>query len=254
MSARKKYDFIIPIGWGCLNAHNLRKNKLQRESLPFDWLRTPSLSQVNDLLKTHFQNFLRKENLKFIKSNGDANIYRDLKTNVEYWHDFMIGEDFETSYQRNYKKYQRRINRMYHHIKHSQTVLWVRIERIFPNLEKTDDKYIFIKEQLPKEQVIENFAELQKLYPNKEFNLLLIYTYDEPREIKQYNLTPAIRVWEIYNDEKLGWQGDTAIIAKILAPYDLTVKAKIRYGINTLIFKIKKLFGMKTYHKMKKIK
>lgn len=249
MRKTKKYDFIIPIGWGCLNAHNLRLNKLQRESLPFDWIWISSIKQVSTLLKNNFQDFLLKENLQFIKSNGDADVYRDSHNAIEYWHDFMVGEEFEASYLRNYQKYQRRIKRMFHHIQKAHKILWVRIERIFPNQEKTDDKYMFIKETLPEEQVIEEFKEIQNLYPHKQCDMLLLYTYDTPCDKKEYDITPFIHVCEFYNDESLGWQGDMPAITKILSPYALTIKSRIKYGMNTLAYRAKKLLFSRKFNK-----
>ncbi|MBR1605825.1 MAG: hypothetical protein IJ660_06955 [Alphaproteobacteria bacterium] len=238
--SQKKYDFIIPIGWGCLNTHNLRLNKLQRESLPFDWIWFEGIPVVTHYIKTKFSEFMKKENLLFLRHNGDADIYRDIHDKSEFWHDFMIGETFEKAYDRNYQKYQRRISRLFYHINRAHSVLWVRYVRIFPNQEKTEEQFMFEKEQLSDEQVIEEFRELQNLYPEKKFNLLLIYTYNEPHHKQEYDLTPDIHVCEFYNDERLGWKGNEQVIAEILQNYDLTYSAKIYYALNTLFFKIKK--------------
>lgn len=237
---KKKYDFIIPIGWGCLNAYNLRKNKLQRESLPFDWIWIPDIYLVTKLLSSRFQNFLKKDNLQFIKPNGDADIYRDVSNRVEYWHDFMIGEDFDKAYEKVYQKYQRRINRMFYHINRSKKVLWVRYLRIFPDKQKTDSDFMFEQQIATYEDTIQEFASLQKLYPNKKFDLLLIYTYDKPHETKVYSISDNINICEMYISEELGWKGDEKLIASILGDYDLTLSSKIYYSINSFMYKIRK--------------
>ena len=71
--------------------------------------------------------------------------------------------------------------------------------------------------------------------------MLLFYTWKEPHEFKEYDLSPQIHVCEMYNDEEtFGWKGDEQAIAEVLKKYDLNFKAKCRYGINTLIFKARK--------------
>ena len=252
---KKKYDFIIPIGWGCLNAYNLRKNKLQRESLPFDWIWISDIPQITNLISSKFQNFMKKDNLQFVRHNGDADIYRDISTRIEYWHDFMIGEDFDKSYDKIYQKYQRRINRMFYHIKRSESVLWVRYLRIFPDKQKTDSEYMFEQQKDPYDTTIQEFADLQKLYPDKKFDLLLIYTYDKPCETKSYSLSDNINICEIYNSEDLGWKGDEKLISSILKDYDLTFSSKIYYTVNSFIYKIRKLILQlfsKTKYSLKK--
>lgn len=240
MSKKKKYDFIIPMGWGCLNTHNLRRNKLQKESLPFDWIWFCGIPAVTQYMKTKFLNFMKKENLIFIRHNGDADVYRDTKDQTEFWHDFMIGEPFELSYPRNYQKYQRRISRLFYHINRAKSILWVRYVRIFPDRQKTAEEFMFENEPQSPQQTIKEFAELQNLYPDKKFNLLLIYTYNEPHDKKEYDITPDIHVCEFYNDENLGWKGDEKAISEILQAYDLTNLSKIYYAFNTFIFKVKK--------------
>ena len=239
---KKKYDFIIPIGWGCLNAHNLRKNGLQRESLPFDWMFVSDISKIVIFLKTKFQHFLKKKDLLFVRHNGDADIYRDTFNQVEYWHDFMIGEDFDTAYEKNQKKYQRRIERLFHHIDRAQSVLLVRFERIFPDKQKTDTEYMFRNAPVKEEEIITNFNNLQALYPEKIFDLLLVQTWDQPRDFKEYDLTPHIHVCELYNDESLGWKGDEKTFKTILKPYDLTFESKLYYFANTLKYKFRKSY------------
>ena len=241
---KKKYDFIIPIGCNCLIAHNLRKNGLQRESLPFDWIWVANISQVITFLKTKFQNFMKKENLRFVRHNGDADIYRDTFNQVEYWHDFMIGEDFDTAYEKNQKKYQRRIERLFHHIDCSKKILWVRFEHIRPDKQKDETDYLFQNAPESSENIIKNFSILQSLYPEKKSDLLLIRTWDQPRELKEYDMTPQIHVCEMYNDEALGWKGDEPAFKTILAPYGLTLKSRLYYFVNTFKYKMHKL-GLK---------
>lgn len=241
MPKTTEYDFIIPLGSVCTTAHNLRTNKLQRESLPFDWIWISGLPMVCDFFAANFKNFMLKENLQFLRNNGDADIYRDNLTKTEFWHDFMAGRDFDKSYEQNVQKYQRRIQRMYAHIERSQKVLWVRVVKIFPDKQKTADDFMFENMLPTPEQTIKEFAELQKFYPHKQFELLLFYLHNKPCERREYDISPQIHICEMYNDEKYGWQGDMQAFADVLQKYDLTPAAKFRYAVNTLKFKGRRL-------------
>ena len=84
MSQQKKFDFIVPVGTNCMVAYNLRKIKRQRESLPFDWV-IADFQTIVHFIANHFADFMKKENLVFLKNNGDADVYRDSTTKIEFW-------------------------------------------------------------------------------------------------------------------------------------------------------------------------
>lgn len=241
MMKKTKFDFVLPIGETCVTAHNVRRCGLQKESLPFDWVCMSGLSSLIALFQNRFADFMRKENLIFIRNNGDADIYRNTLTNVEFWHDFMVGEDFDKSYESNYQKYQRRIKRMCYHLERAQNILLVRAVKIKPHRQTSDDDYMFYNEPENPQQLLREFAEFQSFYPDKHIELQLLYLYDEPRATKEYNLSPSVRVCELFNDDKFGWKGDETAIGRVLSAYQLSWPAKLRYGLNTARFKFRKL-------------
>jgi len=243
----RKYDFILPIGATCVTAHNLRKCKLQKESLPFDWIWVPSINTITELFKHNFANFFLKDNLVYIKNNGDADIYRDTSNNTEFWHDFMTGREFAEIYPKIQNKYQRRIKRTYEYINKAQSILLFRVVKVRKKSNKYDD-YMYV-ENLQKPQDLINEVEcFQQLFPNKKVELLLIYMHDNECILKEYDVSNSIHIAEMYNDEKFGWQGDEQQIAKILQNYNLTFIGKLRYFINTVKFKFFRLFN-KIMHK-----
>ena len=209
MSQQKKFDFIVPVGTNCMVAYNLRKIKRQRESLPFDWV-IADFQTIVHFIANHFADFMKKENLVFLKNNGDADVYRDSTTKIEFWHDFMVGCDFNQAYEQNFNKYQRLIKRMYSHLNRAKNVLWVRMVKICPEKQKTENDFSFENEKYIPQRLIDELASLQNLYPQKNFELLLFYLYDEPHQPTEYDLSPKIHICELYNDENFGWQGDTA--------------------------------------------
>lgn len=236
-----KFDFVVPLGATCITAHNVRSCGLQKESLPFDWIWISGLPMITGFLSENFSGFMLKENLRFLRNNGDADIYRDELTKTEFWHDFMAGQDFDASYDANYPKYQRRICRLYDHLNRSRTVLWVRMVKIKPQQPKTDDDFMFENAPYPPETLLNEFSELQRLYPNKRFKLLQFYLYDEPHEHREYDLSPEVHICEMRNDESFGWKGDMSAIAEVLQKYELSFWGKFRYAVNTFKFKSRRL-------------
>ena len=241
MMKKTKFDFVLPIGETCVTAYNVRRCGLQKESLPFDWIWISGLPMLTGFFQNQFSDFLRKENLCFLRNNGDADIYRDTLTKTEFWHDFMVGEDFDKAYESNYQKYQRRIKRMYYHLSCAQNILLIRTVKIKPHRQITDDDFMFSNAPENTQQLLQEFSEFQSLYPNKHIELQLFYLYDEPCEYKEYNLSPSVHICELFNDDKFGWKGDESAIGKVLAAYQLSWRAKLRYGLNTVCFKLKKL-------------
>ena len=242
MSQQKKFDFIIPIGATCMVAHNLREIKRQRESLPFDWVWIVDFQTIIHFIATRFTDFMKKEHLTFLKNNGDADVYRDTTNKTEFWHDFMVGNDFNQAYEQNFNKYQRRIERMYLHLNRAKKVLWVRMVKISPHKQKNEDDYMFETSQFAPQQLIDEYTSLQNVYPQKKFELLLFYLYDEPHQKIEYDITPEIHICELYNDEKFGWKGDMVSVSDVLKKYNLTFSSKLYYAFNTLKYKIRKLY------------
>ena len=92
----KKYDLILPLGSACKTTHNLRKRNLQRESLPFDWILLLDTQVIIQLLRSHFQGFLVRENMKKKElENTLHDVYVDVSSKIEFWHDFPLNCNFD---------------------------------------------------------------------------------------------------------------------------------------------------------------
>ena len=214
---------------------------MQKEALPFDWIWIPSISTITELFNDKFSSFLHKENLQFVRNNGDADIYKDINNHIEFWHDFMAGKDFDESYIKIKDKYLRRIARTYEYINKANSILLFRTIKIREKRNKNDD-HLFAETKLQTQDLINELRALQNVFPNKKIELLLVYLYCNTHEFLEYNINNDIHICEIYNDEEFGWQGNEQQIAKILQKYDLTYKGKLRYLGNTIKFKLSKLF------------
>ncbi|MGR5968008.1 DUF1796 family putative cysteine peptidase [Bacillus paranthracis] len=54
---------MFSLGNACLVSNRLRKYKLRSYTGVIDWMLSPNLLQVVDLLQNQFENFMKKENL-----------------------------------------------------------------------------------------------------------------------------------------------------------------------------------------------
>ncbi len=239
----KTYDAFIPIGETCIATYNLRHQKLQYESLPFDWIWIRDIKIVECFLKTHFTNFLRKDALVYKgPDNQKTDIYVNTLNDVEFWHDFPINVPLDDCYDEIYNKYQRRISRLYDQIEKSQRILFFRVIKIKTDTEvKPGTTRMFSREISGEDKVAREFSELQKLYPNKKIDLLLLYVWNTPHDTVERSIDKNIRVFEIYCNDDLGWSGDVELIGtKVLGDYKLSLKQLILYKCKTKIFKFKK--------------
>ena len=127
-----QYDFILGLGRACSCSQTLRAAGLQLLSLPFDWIGWAyerDLPYRAELLCDDFTDWIRKEDLAFIRSEGPLDRYLDRRTQTMIYHDFPKGVPFDEQYPRVIAKYERRIKRMYRLIESSKRVLLVRIDR-----------------------------------------------------------------------------------------------------------------------------
>jgi hypothetical protein len=93
----------------------LKRLNRRRCSLPFDWLITPDVKKVIELIENNFQDFLNPEYLYQFKQN--PSFYKNIKYDIEFYHDFSAVKSFKSQIHKITKKYNRRIARFYDVIK-----------------------------------------------------------------------------------------------------------------------------------------
>jgi hypothetical protein len=192
----------ISLGSTCGLAYQLQKLNLKKESLPFDWIRSNSISSVLYLIKNNFDGFL--DNLIHIKNddkfpevdedfnedliNIETNIYRNEKFCLGFFHDF----NKNTSFNNVKEKYDRRIKRFY---------------------EKVKSPSIFIRDELNfKQKDIEIYNELYEeliKYNNQNQFILIINTFKN-QNIDISKLNPNIKIF-IDEEKILEWQHQSII-------------------------------------------
>lgn len=142
---KRSYNIVVSLGCNCSTATHLKRNDLRRFSMPLDWMKSPSLSDVIRLLKNKFNGFMEFNNLillgrsahtvegiehdEEVRPNSIATFLVANKTyNIYFFHDFIVipNHDWSVTYPVVKDKYNRRINRFLNKIKNSESVLFVR--------------------------------------------------------------------------------------------------------------------------------
>lgn len=221
----KKYDLIIPLGSFCATSEGLRRNKLQYESYPFDWLKDAELPFCIDYIGNRFSTFFKKENLrKETGTSGIHDVYTDLPTKIVSSHDFRSDEDFEEAYEKVMSKYSRRIDRLYQRIEDAQKIL-----------------LISCSEKSIKEAELSKLRDkMQALYPQKDFHLMFIQISSAQAPNEKQKITSKITNYKIYNINREDYNACCKTISHLLKDYDLSLKLKLKRMLPNLYFVIRK--------------
>lgn len=107
----EKFENAVSLGSFCSPAKEFERIGRREFSLPFDWLITPELKTVLRLMEVHFEDFL-KEDLMYQLKDYPA-YYRNVKWQVDFYHDFSPLASFDQQIGGVTEKYNRRIERFY---------------------------------------------------------------------------------------------------------------------------------------------
>lgn len=158
-----KYDAIFSLGDLCLAALQLRKNNLRPFAGPLDWMSSPSLKDVNRLLKNKFAGFMDLPNLVPTGYSTGVNTTDPFICATDSYYHIVSSHDFKAdrntlynlaTYPEVRKKLDRRIKRFLEKLATGKRILFIRTEGSF-------------------EEVLELESVLSKLVKH-DFNILLI--------------------------------------------------------------------------------
>ena len=107
----KRFKNIISLGHFCSPAMEFERLGCRKYSFPFDWLITPDFNIVIDLIENNFADFLNEEYLYQIKQY--PSYYRNIKYNIDFYHDFSPLKSFDSQISEVSEKYQPRNQRFY---------------------------------------------------------------------------------------------------------------------------------------------
>jgi hypothetical protein len=192
------YDAIFSLGDLCLASIQLRRHHLRPFAGVIDWMGSPSLNNVNRLLKNRFQGFMDLSNLSI---KGYANEQNLLVADEQYG--ILSNHDFDTvrntlaqltTYSEVKAKFDRRINRFLNKCETSKRILFVRTEG-------TLDEIVALEQTL---------SGLVK----GDFRILVInHTAVDGIVVKNWPLEKVVSL-EFPNIEK--WEGNNDLWAQVL--------------------------------------
>ncbi|MCL6604858.1 MAG: papain-like cysteine peptidase [Paenibacillus sp.] len=127
------YDVIFSLGQNCLAADQLSRHMLRNIGGVLDWVESPILAGVNQLLRNRFSNFMEFPNLAITGINDHAGCYivRDAAYHIFSHHDFPLKENTPvelTSYPELRAKVARRVPRFLETLQNANRILFIRTE------------------------------------------------------------------------------------------------------------------------------
>ncbi|MFZ7802138.1 DUF1796 family putative cysteine peptidase [Bacillus thuringiensis] len=140
---KRSYDIVVSLGSSCLPTYHLKRWNLRSFSGPFDWVLSPSLSDVNRLLKNKLHDLMELENMSLIQGNHynllndnsepkkrQTYEVKDTNYNITSVHDFPIiqNQDWSITYPSYKEKLNVRINNFLEKITNNDSILFVRTE------------------------------------------------------------------------------------------------------------------------------
>ncbi|GAY75484.1 DUF1796 family putative cysteine peptidase [Sporolactobacillus inulinus] len=192
------YDAIFSLGDLCLASIQLRRHNLRPFAGVIDWMGSPSLNDVNRLLKNRFEGFMDASHLSI---RGYANAQNLLVAEEQYG--IMSNHDFDTArntgaylatYPEVKAKFDRRIKRFLNKCETSKRILFVRTEGTFDEILALED----------------TLSELVK----GDFRILVInHTNVSGIVVQNWPLDNVLSL-EFPNVEK--WEGNNALWAQVL--------------------------------------
>lgn len=205
---RKNYDLIFSCGAYCIVSASLRKNKLQLESYPFDWLLGFSPILFVRYIKSDFSDYFLKENLVELErvENPENKFLRikDKTNDVEYMHFFHPEKSFDENYRSIKNKFDRRIKRLLGRIEKSKKILLVYAT------EKVSEK----------DEILKSFEELSDIFGKDKMDFIFVIFDPKLENSNSYNHSENTRIVDMHYRGSLNNSGDEW--NRFLSPYGLS--------------------------------
>ncbi len=173
-----KYQNIISLGFFCSPAIELNYLNLRKSSQPFDWVISSNFNQVLELIDNNFKDFLNPKFLFQLKQYPQY--YRNIKYNIDFYHDFDELKSFNKQIDKIKQKYDRRIKRFYNTIKEPTLFL----------------RYICSKEEAI--YINNNYEKINKLLKSYNANNDIIFVAN--KEDLYLKTSSDIKIWYVEKD------------------------------------------------------
>lgn len=128
-----KYDVIISLGHNCLVADQLSRHMLRNVGGVLDWMESPLLCGVSNLLRNRFAHFMESANLSITGVNQTAGCYivRDAAYHIFSHHDFPLTDNAPgrlASFPELRVKIERRVPRFINALATARRLLFIRTD------------------------------------------------------------------------------------------------------------------------------
>lgn len=221
---RKEYDLFIPIGDGCVTTQALRDLGLQIRSYPLDWLgmAVVSLDSLLTLLETKlafiFDELIeeyRYENLVAYKNSFG----------MVFNHDFFAKYSLEQQLPGIKEKYDRRIRRLFEHIKNSESVCFVYVQAL--NATRPNCR------QYAKKDTLKFANKLKERFFGKSIKVVFIahnpnLKRDDILFSKESGCLEFVEISNYYIHRHYDWKVNYDILLKVLSRYRLNLSLKVQ--------------------------
>ena len=224
----KNYDIVIPLGIFCAASYHLRRNNLQVESYPFDWMGVETVKTGAEIIANDFKDFFVKEKLVPEEGeNGNHIPYVQKPENYLFYHCVDKDLPFDEACAKAKAMFDRRIKRLYENVGKAKNVLFFAAHN-HP-----------VKEQ----DAIDAQAILEKKFPGKNIDLIAVDCKDFYKGVETIHLNKHVDFVkmefhagkDIYSDKKEEF-------AKILSDRRLgSVWQRLGRKWNNVSFKVKRL-------------
>ena len=189
--------YPISLGHNCIPAHHLSVLGLRKQSLPFDWLLSPSylaIDYATELINTNFKDFLTD-----LKYNEQNIVISGKYPEVKFWHHDLLKkksnlEQCEDNY---ILTFQRRAKRFLEIITHENIFFINVFQNRHANLKK-EAKFFWGS--------VDNFAQVLR-QKNVKFQLLIIIydniDFDFDKIVKPINLPANVHLRQFIRDTNI---------------------------------------------------
>ena len=210
----KTYELIVPIGSKCKCSYNLRRLRLQHESLPFDWIYIKNPLVIRGLFETDFRNFLLEENLRLRSKQPRFDEVDDLATGIYCAHDFATDKSIHECYPAVKAKYDRRIARVKNMLGRAERVLFVHCAE---------------DEILDDNEVVRQCLSVREFFAGKNTDFLYIALPNENMPYQEKELADGITRVTFYRDPAYEWQGNAKLFDRALRSVRLSLRTSLRW-------------------------
>ncbi len=219
----RSYDFIVSLGETCISSGNLRRNKLQYESFPFDWI-VITLERSVQMLKTHFKNFLELQNLQLSARAENHDRYMDVVQQIEFVHDFDSDTDPSVNFEKVKNKYFRRIERIFQRMSEARSILFV----------------ISANRHIEDEILRQQWVELHKLCPQANVDLICFELPQGDKSVKNCRISEQIQRFVLTSPNPNDWNALRDDYTECLKPFKLKAAIRFKYFWPDFWFHLKK--------------